>query len=188
MRFSEHDRDAIEDVAAFCTTDEPRIGLLAVHITDGWAWASDAYRLDAREVDTDWQGALNPFTLRPIDVRSPDVWKLVRTGPHGGQLMTRTVRRDELPVKPRKSDMARACLGCMGWTVSKDGNLLPSCGCPAPLVDLRFLVEALQGADEPAVTWRWRAYTDTRPIRFDEDGHFHLLMPVWGGARKASAA
>lgn len=65
-KFSEHDRDAIESVAHFCGTDQSRRMLAAVWIGDGWAIGTDAYRVDAREVDTDWSGPVDPVTFEPV--------------------------------------------------------------------------------------------------------------------------
>ena len=177
MNLSEHDLEAVADVAAFCSTDDARPSLHAVHFDAGWVVGTDSYRLDAREVDSDHEGAVDPFTGKPVEVKPLKVWPAVEGGPRGAHVSTAEMHRADLPKRPRPWAMWY-CLGCRSWGDKTDNVPVNACRCDAPLFDLRLFIEAMAGADEPSVVWRWRTYDLLRPARYDEYGHFHLLMPI----------
>lgn len=180
MRLSEHDLDAVADVAAFCSDDEGRRPLHCVWFADGWVAASDSYRIDAREVDSDFHGSVNPFDLSPIDAKPLNWWSFIKMGPARCEVTCRTLTTDEIGPKPSLRRRDVLCLGCLAWV---QDDLAPRfCGCTAPLVNRRYLWEALAAADEPEVRLRWRTHDPLKPVRYDEPGHFHLLMTIRAAA------
>lgn len=181
MRLSEHDVDAVADVAAFCSDDEPRTALQCVWFADGWVAATDSYRIDAREVDSDHAGPVNPFDLRPMDLKPLSWWSVLRSGPVGAEVTSRTLTTDEIGQRPSLRAREVLCLGCLAWERDDIGRRF--CGCTAPLVNRRYLWEALSAADEPEVRLRWRTHEPLKPVRYDEDGHFHLLMTIRAAER-----
>lgn len=181
-KFSEHDRDAIESVAHFCGTDQSSHMLAAVWIGDGWAIGTDSYRIDAREVDTTWSGAINPCTFEPVRFdRDFDArWMALRTSPRH-DVTGRKVSLADLPdAKTRKGKYRRICLGCFAYSTeaSSPAAMVP-CACPAPLVELSYLRQAVAHFDTPApVRWEVGESRLGKAVRLDEDEHFHLLMTV----------
>lgn len=181
-RFSEHDREVIADVAAFCGVDTQRRLLVAVWIGDGWAIGTDSYRLDAREVDTTWSGAINPCTFEPIRFdRDFDArWMALRTSPRH-DVTGRKVSLADLPdAKTRKGKYRRICLDCFAYsTEASSAAAMAPCACPAPLVELSYLRQAVAHFENP-VSLRWEVGESRlgKAVRLDEDEHFHLLMTV----------
>lgn len=176
MSLSEHDRAAIEAVAAFCHAAPLRKSLQWVWLSDGWVAGCDSYRLDAREVDTDHVGPVNPYTMEGVETKPLDWWSVVGLGPHGCEVASRSLTLDRMGPKPGAGSREVLCLGCLAWEKIDTGAM--SCACEAPLVNRRFLWDAIAGADEPEVRLRWRTRDLMKPLRYDEPEHFHLLMPI----------
>lgn len=179
LHLSEHDRDVIEDVSVFCGTDLATC--MAVWLADGWAFASDSYRIDAREVDTDWSGAIDPTTFRPMPRAwkvSPDWWGAVASTRRGRIWDSRVLAATDLPDLPiPRWSWRTVCVGCMAASdLAAEGDGVP-CDCTDPLVNLAWLREAVAAFDDPP-TVTWTPGQCHQAVRLDEPEHFHLLMPV----------
>lgn len=177
MRLTDFDREQIADVAAFCSTDRISTKLQHVWMDRGWAYASDRYRVDFREIDCTDAAMVNPFTFhrRPIDEGFKALSSIVEAFnmvKQPGRLLER-----EMPV-----DVVTRAKGDWLWCMRCDQTWLNHtplpCRCVAPVVNRQFLWEALQAADEPSVRWTWLCDKPLRPAVYAEDEHVHALMPV----------
>lgn len=181
-RLSWHDREAIADVAPFTTTDPHLPHLQAVWLTDGWAIATDSYRIDARQIDTLRQGPVThdgtPVRLTSGHDMATALWNSVSNYTPRHDVTGLRLHPHDLPPQGRSRRLRRICLGCLAYTHAPDDGQIDPCACHAPLVDLQFLRQALQACGD-AVTIRWSATRTPVPaVRIDEDDHFHLLMTV----------
>lgn len=177
MRLSDFDREQIADVAAFCSTDRISTKLQHVWMDRGWAFASDLYRIDFREIDCTDTAMVNPFTFqrRPIDERPKAMSSIVEAFnlvKQTGHLLEREMPTD---LVTRRSGDWLWCLRCdRTWL----NHTPPLCRCAAPVVNRQLLWEALRAAGEPSVRWTWQCDRPLRPVVYAEDEHVHGLIPV----------
>ncbi len=179
MKLSDDDLTAVADVAFACGlhgTSVPEWGLDWVHIEGGWAWATDAARIDARAIDHPGTGRINPYDATGLihathpDRHLPalaDVLDRYRLrGPTGTVVIAEppTVTPDPYP---------RVCLGC-GRTGSQHDHDW-SCCPDHPLVDSRRIGDLIEHADDTPLVLAYDI--DAGPLWLDEGGeHLHLLM------------
>lgn len=186
MKLDDHTALVVEDVSFACGSDERRPELGYVWIDSGWAIATDAYRLEMREVDVEGSWMINPYSGAVVRARTSDqvrhvdrLWALFGRYPRA----TRYVELDrsmlaDLPKRATSRNWFGYDFATRKVIDFKNGGR--SNPANEPLVNAVYLAELLLAADADRIHLRWT--DDRKPMVLAEDEHRSMLMPIYRGS------